>query len=105
VIAWLAEHALSPHAKPAVRRGFIAAGEATPVEVTRADFDIVRATDVSARIGALSCPVTWIDGADDRIVPATEGRKGEILTLPAVGHLTPIEAPGAVASSVAAARV
>src|SRR6185436_382561 len=30
VTAWLAAHALSPRAKPAVRRGFLAAGEATP---------------------------------------------------------------------------
>src|SRR3954468_15488022 len=39
VIGWLAENALSPRAKPAVRRGFIAAGEATPPEITRADFE------------------------------------------------------------------
>ena len=103
VIAWLADHALSPHAKPAVRRGFLAAGDVTPPDVVRADFDIVRAADLSARIGALACPVTWIDGADDRIVPATDGRKGEIVTLPSVGHLTPIEAPGAVADAIAAA--
>jgi pimeloyl-ACP methyl ester carboxylesterase len=103
VIAWLADNALSPRAKPAVRRGFLAAGEATPAEVTRADFDIVRATDVGARIDALSCPVIWMDGADDRIVPATEGRKGQIVTLPEVGHLTPIEAPAAVAATIAAA--
>src|SRR4051812_6659803 len=38
VIGWLAEHALSPRARPAVRRGFLAAGAATPVDVTRADF-------------------------------------------------------------------
>jgi pimeloyl-ACP methyl ester carboxylesterase len=103
VIAWLAEHALSPNAKPAVRRGFIAAGEATPPEVTRADFDIVRGADVSGRIGALACPATWIDGADDRIVRPADGRPGEIVTLPGVGHLTPIEAPGAVADAVTAA--
>jgi len=76
VIAWLADNALSPRAKPAVRRGFLAAGEATPADVTRADFEIVRATDVSARIDALACPVIWMDGADDRIVPPTEGRQG-----------------------------
>ena len=103
VIAWLAERALSPRAKPAVRRGFIAAGEATPAAVTRADFEIVRATDVSARIDALTCPVIWLDGADDRIVPAIEGRKGAIMTLVDVGHLTPIEAAGSVADAVAAA--
>jgi pimeloyl-ACP methyl ester carboxylesterase len=103
VIAWLADHALSPHARPTVRRGFLAAGDVTPPDVVRADFDIVRATDLGARIGALSCPVTWIDGADDRIVPATEGRKGEIVTLPSVGHLTPIEAPAPVAQAIAAA--
>jgi 3-oxoadipate enol-lactonase len=103
VIAWLAAHALSPRAKPAVRRGFLAAGGITPPDVTRADFAIVRDTDLSARIGALACPVTWLDGADDRIVPATQGRPGEIVTLPDVGHLTPIEAPAAVAGAVVGA--
>jgi pimeloyl-ACP methyl ester carboxylesterase len=103
VPAWLAEHALSPSAKPAIRRGFLAAGDITPPDITRADFDIVRDTDLGGRIGALSCPITWIDGADDRIVPATDGRRGEIVTLSAVGHLTPIEAPDAVARAVAAA--
>src|SRR4029079_18211134 len=103
VIAWLADAALSPRARPAVRRGFLAAGEATPIDVTRADFDIVRATDVSARLAALTCPVTWLDGADDRIVPATDDRAGAIARLPDVGHLIPIEAPAAVAEAVAAA--
>jgi len=103
VIAWLADNALSPRAKPAVRRGFLAAGEATPADVTRADFEIVRATDVSARIDALACPVIWMDGADDRIVPPTEGRQGQIVTLPDVGHLAPIEAPAAVAAAITAA--
>jgi pimeloyl-ACP methyl ester carboxylesterase len=40
---------------------------------------------------------------DDRIVPPADGRKGEIVTVPDVGHLTPIEAPAAVANAVAAA--
>jgi pimeloyl-ACP methyl ester carboxylesterase len=102
VIPWLAEHALSPKAKPAVRRGFLAAGEATPADVTRADFDIVRTTDLGARLAALACPAIWLDGADDRIVPAVADRKGEIVTLADVGHLIPIEAPAAVADAVAA---
>ncbi len=103
VPAWLAEHALSPRAKPAIRRGFLAAGDVTPTDVTRADFEIVAATDLGPRIGALACPITWIDGADDRIVPPAEGRRGQIVTLPDVGHLTPIEAPAAIAGAVAAA--
>lgn len=102
VIGWLADNALSPRARPAVRRGFLAAGEATPIDVTRADFDIVRATDIGGRLGALACPVTWLDGADDRIVPGTDGRPGAIVTLPDVGHLLPIEAPAAVADAVVA---
>src|SRR4029079_2537279 len=103
VIAWLADNALSPPAKPAVRRGFLAAGEATPADGTRADFEIVRATDVSARIDALACPVIWMDGADDRIVPPTEGRQGQIVTLPDVGPLAPIQATGSVDGAVNAA--
>jgi pimeloyl-ACP methyl ester carboxylesterase len=102
VPAWLAAHALSPRAKPAIRRGFLAAGDVTPAAVTRADFEIVGGTDVGARLGTLTCPVTWIDGADDRIVPAVAGRRGEIVTLPDVGHLTPLEAPAAIADVVAA---
>jgi len=103
VVAWLAEHALSPRAKPAIRRGFLAAGDITPPEVVRADFAIVRDVDLTARIGALTCPVTWLDGADDHIVPATDGRAGQIVTLPDVGHLVPIEGPAAVADAVASA--
>jgi pimeloyl-ACP methyl ester carboxylesterase len=103
VVPWLAEHALSPQAKPAVRRGFLAAGDVTPADVVRADFDVVRATDLGARAGALPCPAVWLDGADDRIVPPADGRAGEVVTLPGVGHLTPIEAPAAVAGAVTAA--
>ena len=102
VPAWLAEHGLSPTAKPAVRRAFIAAGVVTSRETTLADFEAVRATDLGARIAELRCPVVWLDGADDRIAPAAPGRPGEVRTLPAVGHLIPIEAPGAVAEAVGA---
>jgi pimeloyl-ACP methyl ester carboxylesterase len=103
VVPWLAEHALSPRAAPAVRRGFLASGDVTPPAVARADFDIVRATDVSARLAVIACPVTWLDGADDRIVAPASGRPGEIVTVPAAGHLLPIEAPGAVAEAIASA--
>jgi pimeloyl-ACP methyl ester carboxylesterase len=105
---WIADHGLSPSAKPAVRRGFLAAGAPSPPEVTRADFDIVRTTDLTGRLPGITCPVTWIDGADDRILriisPASrEGRRGEIVTVPAAGHLLPIEAPGAIAAAIAPA--
>src|SRR5437762_6237219 len=103
VVAWLADHALSPRAKPAIRRGFLAAGDVTPADVVHADFAIVRDTDLGARIAALACPVTWLDGADDRIVAPPEGRKGAIVTLPDVGHLVPLEAPAAVTAAVVAA--
>ena len=101
---WLADHALSPHAKPALRRGFLAAGAAAPPEVTRADFEIVRAADLTDRLAALACPITWLDGADDAIVPPAlrEGRRGEVMTVPAAGHLLPIEAPAAIAELVGA---
>jgi pimeloyl-ACP methyl ester carboxylesterase len=99
-LAWLADHALPPRAKPAVRRGFLAAGLVAPPEVARADYDIVAATDLRDRVARIACPVTWIDGADDRMTPATEGRPGEILTVPDAGHLLPIEAPGAIADVV-----
>jgi pimeloyl-ACP methyl ester carboxylesterase len=100
---WLADHGLSPRAKPALRRGFLAAGAAAPPDVTRADFQIVRATDLTARLGALRCPLTWIDGADDRLVPAAarQGRPGEALLIPDAGHLLPLEAPAAVAAAAA----
>jgi pimeloyl-ACP methyl ester carboxylesterase len=98
---WMAEHGLSPRVKPAVRRGFVAAGVITPAEVTLADFEAVRATDLTARLAALSCPVVWLDGADDGIAPAMEGRPGEVRRLEGVGHIVPVEAPGAVAEAVA----
>jgi pimeloyl-ACP methyl ester carboxylesterase len=99
--SWLADHGLSPRAKPAVRRGFLAAVAAAPADVTRTDYDIVRATDMSARLGAVRCPITWLDGADDRIVPAGArgDRPGEIVVVPEAGHLLPIEAPQAIAEA------
>jgi pimeloyl-ACP methyl ester carboxylesterase len=101
---WLADHGLSPQAKPAVRRAFLAAGAAAPPEVTRADFEIVRATDLTNRLAAIACPIAWLDGADDRIVPegARQGRTGAVTTVPGAGHLLPIEAPGAIAETVIA---
>src|SRR5262249_49624346 len=103
VPAWMAEHGLSPAAKPAVRRGFVAAGLVTLPEVTLADFEAVRAPPLGDRVRSLSCPVLWLDGADDGIVAPTDGRPGEVRRLAGVGHLVPIEAPGAVAEAVAAA--
>jgi pimeloyl-ACP methyl ester carboxylesterase len=101
---WLADHGLSPLAKPAVRRGFLAAGAAAPPEVTRADFEIVRAADLTNRLAAIAGPITWLDGADDRIVPegARQGRTGAVTTVPYAGHLLPIEVPSAIAEAVTA---
>jgi len=101
---WMAEHGLSPRAKPAVRRGFAAAGVVTARAVTLADFEVVRAADLGARVQGLTCPVLWLDGADDGIVGAaeTQARPGEVRRLEGVGHMVPIEAPGAVAEGVAA---
>ncbi|HTB60958.1 MAG TPA: alpha/beta fold hydrolase [Polyangia bacterium] len=99
---WLADHGLSPQAKPAVRRGFLSAGAAAPPEVTRADFEIVRATDLTNRLAAIACPITWLDGADDAIVPGAcrEGRRGSVVSVPDAGHLLPIEAPAAIAEAI-----
>jgi len=101
---WIADHGLSPSAKPAVRRGFLAAGALARPEVTQADFEIVRAADLTARLPSVACPLTWLDGADDRIIPAASRgeRRGEIVTIPAAGHLLPIEAPGAIAARLLA---
>ncbi len=100
---WLADHGLSPDAPAAVRRGFLATGALAAPEVTRADFEIVRAADLTARLPSVACPITWLDGADDRIlprVPADESRRGEIVSVPHSGHLLPIEAPAAIAEAV-----
>jgi len=99
--AWMAEHALSPRARPAVRRAFAAAGVVTSSDVTLRDFEIVRDTDLGARVRSLTCPVLWLDGADDRIVAPMDGRPGEVRRLEGVGHLVPIEAPEAVVAGVA----
>jgi pimeloyl-ACP methyl ester carboxylesterase len=99
--AWMAEHALSPRAKPAVRRAFAGAGVVTPAAVTLADFEAVRSTDLGDRVRSLTCPVLWLDGADDEIVAPADGRPGEVRRLEGVGHLVPIEAPAAVAEGVA----
>jgi pimeloyl-ACP methyl ester carboxylesterase len=101
---WLAEQGLSPQARPTIKRGFAAASAAASPEVALADFAIVAAADLGDRLGGVSCPITWLDGADDRIVPSdTPGmaaRKGAIVTLPDVGHMVPVEAPAAIAEAV-----
>jgi len=94
---WLAERALSASAKPALRRAFVAAGVVAPQAVTRADFQAIEGVDMSARLPAIGCPMVWIDGADDAIVGERGERPGVIETLAGVGHLVPLEAPGAVA--------
>ncbi len=105
-VAWLADHALSPRAKPIIRQGFLAAAAPTPAEIATADFEIVQATDLGPRLAEVACPITWLDGADDQIVPPAlrEGRRGEVVTLPGAGHLLPIEAPAAIAETVIALR-
>jgi pimeloyl-ACP methyl ester carboxylesterase len=104
-VPWLAERAFSPRGKPAIRQAFVAATAPTPTEIAAADFEIVRDTDLGARMAEIACPITWLDGADDAIVPlaAREGRRGEVVTVPAAGHLLPIEAPAAIAELVAGA--
>ena len=101
---WLAEHGLSPQARPTIKRGFAAASAAASAEVALADFAIVAATDLGGRLGGVSCPITWLDGADDRIVPSDSPgmaeRPGAIVTLPNVGHMVPVEAPAAIAEAV-----
>ena len=105
-VPWLADHALSPRAKPAIRRAFLAAAAPTPPEIAAADFEIVGATDLREHLPDLACPITWLDGADDQIVPPAlrEGRRGEVVTVPAAGHLLPIEAPAAIAQAVTSLR-
>jgi pimeloyl-ACP methyl ester carboxylesterase len=104
-VPWLADRALSPRAKPALRKAFLAVAAPTPSEVAAADFEIVLATDLGARMAEVACPITWLDGADDAIVPpaAREGRRGEVVMVPSAGHLLPIEAPGAIAELVVGA--
>ena len=65
-----------------------------------ADLESVRATDLGARIGDVTCPLLWLDGADDRMVAAVDGRPGTVRHLEGVGHLIPVEAPAAVAEAV-----
>jgi pimeloyl-ACP methyl ester carboxylesterase len=60
----------------------------------------VRDADLGARVDGLTCPVLWLDGADDRIVAPAAGRPGTVRKLADVGHLVPIEAPEAVAAAV-----
>jgi pimeloyl-ACP methyl ester carboxylesterase len=94
-----ASHA-SSREKPAVKRAFVATGLVTPAEVTLADFEAVRPADLGERVRSLACPVLWLDGADDQIVGPPAERPGEARRLEGVGHLVPIEAPGAVAEGV-----
>jgi pimeloyl-ACP methyl ester carboxylesterase len=96
---WLAGRALSPAARPALRRSFVAAGVVAPQAVTIADFQAVAAADLGPRLGEIACPLIWLDGEDDRIVAGEPTRPGDVRRLPGVGHLVPIEAPAAVADA------
>jgi pimeloyl-ACP methyl ester carboxylesterase len=101
VPAWIADHGLSPAARPAVRRGFVAAGVAAPREVTLADFAAIAEADLGSRMHEIRCPMVWLDGADDRMVGAAArtDRPGEVHSLLSVGHLLPIECPEAIAQT------
>ena len=63
---------------------------------------MVGAADLTSRLSALRVPMTWLDGADDRSVPAEArvGRPGQTVLLPDAGHLLPIEAPAAIADAI-----
>lgn len=103
--AWMAARAFSPAAKPALRRGFVAAGVVASREVTQRDFAATAAADLGPQLGALACPVVWLDGADDQLVPAggaPAARPGETRRLERVGHLVPIEAPAEVEQAAGA---
>jgi pimeloyl-ACP methyl ester carboxylesterase len=97
----LAERALSPAAKPALRRAFVGAGLTAPRETALADYAAIAAADFTGRLPALTCPVIWLHGADDRIVPPppeqTAGPNSAVIVLPDVGHILPVEAPAAIA--------
>jgi pimeloyl-ACP methyl ester carboxylesterase len=91
-----------------VRRGFLAAsivpGASTARQIAIADFEVVRSTDLTERLSSIACPITWVDGVDDGMVPAsqrTNDRPGTIVSVPDAGHLLPIEAPAAIAEALA----
>jgi pimeloyl-ACP methyl ester carboxylesterase len=96
---WFAGRALSPAAKPALRRAFVAAGVAAPQAVAIADFAAVKDADLGPRIAQIRCPMLWLDGGDDRIVGDRPPRPGDVRVLTGVGHLVPVEAPAQVASA------
>jgi pimeloyl-ACP methyl ester carboxylesterase len=99
--AFLAERALSPAAKPALRRAFAGAGVAAPQQTALADYAAIAAVDFTDRLPALTCPVIWLHGADDHIVPPppepAAGSNSAVIVLPDVGHILPVEAPAAIA--------
>ena len=102
--AWLAERALSPSAKPGLRRAFAAAGMAAPRATTLADYAAIAACDLTTRVKTLACPTTWLHGADDRIVPPPGaeaiGAHHTVVVVPGAGHILPLEAPAAVAEII-----
>jgi pimeloyl-ACP methyl ester carboxylesterase len=61
---------------------------------------------LTARVASVTCPVAWLDGVDDQMVPAAERtnqRPGAIVSVRDAGHLLPIEAPAAIAELVSSA--
>ncbi|WP_028693916.1 alpha/beta fold hydrolase [Pseudomonas cremoricolorata] len=89
-----------------LREVAIADAQAVNLEAWRAWVDHGSREDWQARIGTLAYPVLLVCGADDAQVPAADEQRrttlapfpnGTLLTLPAAGHLMPLQTPQALA--------
>lgn len=74
---------------------------------TRQQTAILRRPDSRPHLAAIDCPTLVLTGADDMLTPVSAGEAlkngipgASFLVLPDCGHLTPLEAPGAVTAAL-----
>ncbi|HEX7125262.1 MAG TPA: alpha/beta fold hydrolase [Thermodesulfobacteriota bacterium] len=99
--------AYGPAASEAMLARAIAEMRKTPSEVLRADFRACQTFDVRGRLGEIGIPALVLVGEADVLTPprfaaflADHIAGAALVVVPGVGHMLPVEAPGAFASAV-----
>lgn len=106
IVRWIA---LNPDADPAVVRFTERLVLGTPMDVRAAFGGTVADLSIAASVEQLKVPTVVIVGAVDRLTPPSHSRRiaallpdGELVELPGIGHMAPLEAPDEVTAHIAA---
>jgi 3-oxoadipate enol-lactonase len=83
-------------------------GQGTPAGVAAAQRGMARRPDSTATLASVRAPVLVLFGAEDALMPATEGeqlakaaRDGRFVAIPSAGHLSNLENPAAFDAALA----